>query len=222
MGRIIPPFRIKLLSKYINQSDPIRILDVGCGSNSPSITKRYFPNAHYTGIDIDKTYNNSQYDIECIDEFIPMDLNDFDEQKLQDNTYDVIILSHIIEHLPNGELVIIELLKKLKKGGYLYIEFPSEKSLFLPSMQGTLNFFDDPTHCRIYSIKEICNLIMSEYDAKKHQPVYKIVKVGVAKRWINILLLPVKIIMHLIKFGHCKGGIFWDITGFANFVLVRK
>lgn len=63
---------------------------------------------------------------------------------------------------------------------------------------------------------------MSEYDAKKHQPVYKIVKVGVARRWINILLLPVKIIIHLIKFVHCKGGIFWDITGFANFVLVRK
>lgn len=222
MGQVIPPFRIYILSKYLkNKQAPLKILDIGCGSQSPSITKKAFPNAHYTGVDIDKTYGNSQKDIECIDEFISMDLNFFDSSHIPNETYDIIIMSHIIEHLLEGDKVLEQLMGKLKKGGLLYIEFPSEKSLFLPSMPGTLNFFDDETHCRIYSVKEICNLILRKKDINGSSE-FKILKVGVVRQWINILLLPVKIILHLIRFGHCKGGIFWDLSGFAHYVLAQK
>ncbi len=222
MGQVIPPFRIYILSKYLkNKQVPLKILDIGCGSHSPSITKKAFPSAHYTGVDIDKTYGNSQEDIECIDEFISMDLNFFDSSLIPNETYDVIIMSHIIEHLPEGYQVLEHLMGKLKKQGLLYIEFPSEKSLFLPSMPGTLNFFDDDTHCRIYSVKEICNLILKRKNTDG-VPEFRILKVGVVRQWRNIFLLPLKIILHLIRFGHCKGGIFWDLLGFAQYVLAQK
>jgi hypothetical protein len=45
-----------------------------------------------------------------------------------------------------------ELFRVLKHGGLLYVECPSERALWLPSMpfrhqeSRSLNFFDDPTH----------------------------------------------------------------------------
>lgn len=39
----IKPFRLSKIRKYI-KSDSIAILDVGAGSHSASITKKWFPN----------------------------------------------------------------------------------------------------------------------------------------------------------------------------------
>ncbi len=223
MGLIIPPYRIYILSKYLKtKKQTIKILDIGCGSNSPSITKKAFPTAHYTGVDIDKNYNNSLQDIQMIDSFIQMDLNHFDSTLIPNNEYDLIIMSHIIEHLTDGDKIIQQLLPKLKIGGFFYIEFPSEKSVSFPSMPGTLNFFDDDTHCRIYSITEICNLFLKQAHPQTQCPEFKIIKVGTVRQWINIFLLPLKALVHFIKFKHCKGGIFWDLYGFAHFVIAQK
>ena len=38
------------------------------------------------------------------------------------------------------------MLKKVKRGGSLYLSFPSAKSLSFPSRIGTLNYYDDITH----------------------------------------------------------------------------
>ena len=65
--------------------------------------------------------------------------------RLADNHYDLIILSHVIEHINNGLDVVERLSKKLKFGGHIYIEYPSLKSLQLPSAQGSLHFCDDDT-----------------------------------------------------------------------------
>ena len=48
----------------------------------------------------------------------------------------------------------------LKPDGCIYIEFPSVRSLNLPSMRGALNFCDDKTHLRIYSIQEVANILL--------------------------------------------------------------
>ncbi|NBV95614.1 MAG: methyltransferase domain-containing protein, partial [Actinobacteria bacterium] len=75
-------------------------------------------------------------------------------QHYPDNYFDGIWMVHVIEHLHNGDAVIQHLLPKLKSGGFLYIEYPGQKSTTLPSMHGTLNFKDDPTHVRVYSVNE--------------------------------------------------------------------
>ena len=37
----------------------LRILDIGSGSHSSSITKKWLPNCHYTGVDRDANYDNT-------------------------------------------------------------------------------------------------------------------------------------------------------------------
>jgi hypothetical protein len=105
-------------------------------------------------------------------------------------------------------------MKKLKAGGLIYIEFPSARSITFPSMNETLNFFDDPTHCRIFSLKEICNLLMKEN--------FRVLKAGTRRSWLNISLMPAKILHNLAVRHYIRAGTFWDVYGFAEYVIGQK
>lgn len=213
--KLFPRYRFLLLRHKVAAHSPLRILDVGCGNHSPTITKLFFPRAHYTGLDRDPAYNLDEEDRKNIDEFILMDLTQPEWDRLKDNTYDVIILAHVIEHILQGEAVLTELWKKLKPGGYLYVETPSERSLSVPSMPGTLNFFDDPTHVRLYTLPELCNLFLR---LGGH-----VQSAGLCRQKRKIVFLPLLLVLHLLRYGTWKrGALFWDLTGFAHHVLVRK
>jgi 2-polyprenyl-3-methyl-5-hydroxy-6-metoxy-1,4-benzoquinol methylase len=205
------PYRIGKIEKYV-QTNKIKILDVGIGSSSPNITKKYIPECEYHGIDlrIDKASDDLKY----MDKYYEMDLTCLDFKAIPDEYFDLIIMSHVIEHLHNGDLVIEALLVKLKKNGIIYIEFPSFKSTRLPSMRETLNFWDDPTHIRIFSLKELYNLLMKNN--------FKILKGGTRRSLKNILLVPIKSAIQLMTKGYIRAGIMWDICGFAEFVIAKK
>ena len=210
---LIKPFKFSRTQKYFSKDD-LNILDVGAGSHSPTITKKWLPNCHYSGIDISKSYDNDEEDFKAMDEFFEMDLTKLEFGNIPDNKYDLIVMSHVIEHLHNGDKVISGLLSKLKKGGIIYIEFPSERSVNFPSMRETLNFYDDKTHCRIYTVKEVSSLLTENK--------MMILAGGVKRQWINILVMPVKIIIQLVTKGYVRAGVFWDLYGFAEYVIAQK
>ena len=209
---LVKPFKIKLAEKYLAKDD-ISILDVGAGSHSATITKEWFPKCHYTGIDM-ANYQNDEADFKAMDEFIEMDLTKLEFGKIPENKFDMIVMSHVIEHLHNGDKVIEGLISKLKKGGIIYLEFPSERSVNFPSKRETLNFYDDPTHCRIYSVKEVSRLL-----AENH---LNILSSGIRRQIVNILLMPFKIVYQSITKGYVRGGVYWDYYGFAEYVCARK
>lgn len=190
------------------------ILDVGAGSHSATVIKGWLPDCNYSGIDISRNYNNDESDFEAMDSFYEMDLTKLNFDAIPDNTYDLIVMSHVIEHLYNGDKVLLALTHKLKRGGLIYIEFPSERSISFPSMKETLNFFDDDTHCRIYSLKELCNLLMNN-DCK-------VLQAGTRRQWANIWVMPIRICSQLISKGFIRAGSFWDLYGFAEYIVARK
>jgi trans-aconitate methyltransferase len=191
-----------------------RLLDIGAGNHSATKIKRVFPNCEYHGVDMEKDYNNNAEDFKLMHAFYEMDLTRLDFSSIPDNYFDGIWMVHVIEHLFNGDEVIKNLLPKLKSGGYLYIEYPGQKSTTLPSMHGTLNFKDDPTHVRVYSVKELTELFINNNCT--------VLKSGMRRNGWFIAAMPFRIISNLVQGKKIQGNIFWDLLGFAEYTWVKK
>ncbi len=215
---------ISLIRKTVNQkysfinrhfgNRSFKLLDVGAGNHSAGKIKKLFPNCHYSGLDLDKNYSNSEEDFSVMEQFYELDLTKLDYHIIPDNHFDAIIMSHVIEHLHNGDQVLPLLLKKLKPGGLMYIEYPGIKSTKLPSMHGTLNFYDDKTHVRVYSVKEL--------SAIYQQSGCNILSAGTRRNPYFIVGMPVRALGSLLSGKKLQGNLFWDLLGFAEFLEVRK
>lgn len=206
-------FKHSFLKKSFN-GRPFALLDVGAGNHSASRIKSLFPQCEYYGLDIDRSYNNSEEDFKVMKEFYELDLTKLDYSIIPDSYFDGIWMAHVIEHLHNGTDVLPGLIKKLKPGGFFYIEYPGQKSTTLPSMKGSLNFNDDPTHVRVYSVPELKNVF--------EQNGCVVLDAGTRRNWYFIFSMPLRLVGSLIMKGHVQGNVFWDLLGFAEFLWVRK
>jgi 2-polyprenyl-3-methyl-5-hydroxy-6-metoxy-1,4-benzoquinol methylase len=138
-----------------------RILDIGCGNGSPTVTKRWFPGCHYAGADIQR-YKLSNADVAAMDEFFPLNVDGSGYDAIPDASYDFVILNHVVEHMREPAPVVASLCAKLKPGGYMWIAFPSLRSLSLPhSVDETLQFCDDPTHVYLPDVREMTNVLLA-------------------------------------------------------------
>jgi trans-aconitate methyltransferase len=207
------PAKYRFLNKLFKQGAFV-LLDIGAGNHSASKTKKWFPNCEYHGLDLNKNYNNDENDFKLMQSFYELNLEDLNLDSVPNAHFDFIMMAHVIEHLKNGEEVLVKLLAKLKPGGYLYVEYPGIRSTRLPRMKGTLNFFDDETHVRVYSLTELYNLFLKNNT--------EIIKGGTRRYMPNILMMPLKVIHNLIKYGKILPSIFWDFFGFAEFILIKK
>jgi SAM-dependent methyltransferase len=196
------------------QNKPFRLLDVGGGNHSASRIKSIFENCEYYGLDVDRNYNYSEEDFRLMKAFYEVDLTKLDYAMIPDLFFDGIWMAHVVEHLHNGDEVVAKLLEKLKPGGFFYIEFPGEKSTRLPSMAGTLNFYDDSSHVRLYSVGELREVF------ERHGCA--VLKSGTRRNWFTIIGLPVYMINSLLKHKKLMGHIFWDLLGFAEYLYVQK
>lgn len=70
----------------------------------------------------------------------------------EDDLFDGVIASHVIEHLPDPIGFLADCIRVCKPGGAVYLECPSERSLLLPGvpfrheMFCSFSYYDDPTH----------------------------------------------------------------------------
>ena len=190
------------------------LLDIGAGNHSASKTLSLFPACAYYGVDMSKDYNNNEADFAAMKGFYEMDLTQLDFTSIPDAFFDGIWIVHVIEHLPNGEQVLEGLMTKLKPGGFMYVEYPGSKSTRLPKMHGTLNFYDDPTHVRIYTVADLSALF------KKNG--FTLLSSGTRRNWYFIFATPFRVVGHWLRGKKLIGNIFWDLLGFAEFLYVRK
>ena len=122
------------------------VLDIGCGEGSfyKYCAKNDFSFQH-SGCDLSEPeVIPTDYDFKTADlQKLPIDY--------KDDTFDFVILSHVLEHIYNPIETISEAIRVLKPGGYLYVEAPSDRSVwisfpFLQSWHLIFSFYDDPTH----------------------------------------------------------------------------
>ncbi len=191
-----------------------RLLDVGAGNRSASKTLATFPHCEYHGLDMDKATDYIQDDFKAMKAFYELDLTKLDYAMVPDSYFDYINMAHVIEHLHNGDEVLPMLLQKLKPGGYFYIEYPGPKSMHLPSMYGTLNFHDDPTHVRLYSIEELKPLFEAHH--------CHIIRCGTRRNVYYLLATPFRALWYLLRGKRINANVFWDLLGFAEYLFVQK
>jgi hypothetical protein len=212
---LITPYKYRLIRKRIDKKRAIKILDVGCGHNSINICKKYFLFYVYDGID-KKVWKEDEY--KDLTHLFLFDLESESEKinDLNEKYYDLILLSHIIEHVDNGKIILQKLLSKLSANGFIYIETPSKKTLKYPSGIGFFNFHDDPSHKKVYSYRKLSNILIKNN--------CKIIKAGIRRDPIRLVFYTPFFLFWNILYSlpfkrkwDVRG--LWDFFGISQFVL---
>lgn len=213
---LVCPTKFLYARRKLLKVEAPRILDIGCGNNSPSTTKRWFPKCHYSGADIEQ-YNVNQHDIAAIDTFYPLTIEGAGYSAIPDASFDFIILNHVVEHMPTPGPLLATICSKLKPGGCIWIAFPSLRSLGLPSAEGTLQFCDDPTHVYLPSVREISNTLLVNGVKVLHAGRSR----DMVRSLIGAAILPFAFLRRAVT-GRlsCKG--LWYILGFEDHVFGQR
>lgn len=197
---------------------PPAILDIGCGNHSPTLTKRWFPSCHYSGADI-QNYNNSDADIAAMDHFYRVGVDGSGYDTIPENSFDFVIAHHVIEHMSNPGPIVAALCSKLKPGGYIWIAFPSLRSLSLPSSDDeTLQFCDDPTHVYIPDVREIANILLTNEVSVLHAGRSG---EGIFTTANDIIRLCKRLVKKAFS-GRFSGKGMWYLLGFEDHVFGRR
>jgi len=76
-------------------------------------------------------------------------------------SFNVVIIKHIVEHLPNPELAILEIGRVTESGGTLILATPNLSSLLKPWKGESWIGYQDPTHISLKPPEDWLNLIQS-------------------------------------------------------------
>ena len=193
----------------------VKVLDIGCGNNSPTLTKYWLPGAHYSGADIQR-YNNTDADIAAIDEFYPVGVDGSGYEAIPPANFDLIILNHVVEHMSAPLPIVATLCSKLKPGGYIWIAFPSARTLSFPPGESSLHFCDDDSHIYVPDVREISNILLANG--------VKVLRAGRSREFLRVvigLLRYPKAVLHRLRTGRYSAGL-WHLYGFEDHVLGQR
>ncbi|MGZ3590773.1 MAG: class I SAM-dependent methyltransferase [Thermodesulfobacteriota bacterium] len=182
--------RFPLMVKNIRNGE--KILDIGASNrNLEERLKRHYPNLIYKSMDVDQEQSHDFYSIEEIRE-----------------TFDVIFLFEVIEHLELGEGV--QLLKRsydlLNEGGRLILTTPN---VFNPS-----RFWRDATHRVAYCYDELGGLLLAQgfsitdmyrtYNDVSHRYFFRVYVMAPVHRYLGIDFAKSILIVAEKKLGETK------------------
>ena len=126
------------------------VLEIGAGDS---------PHLEYLKHDFDEYHiiETSDYALENKEENTKIFKKKYDGKKIPypDETFDRIIISHCLEHIPFPENFLFEMMSKLRKGGMLSISLPTDPGLLF--RLGRL-------YLKLFSIKKKYKITSEEFD----------------------------------------------------------
>lgn len=191
--------------------NPRRILDLGCGRGANCADfRRLYPQAELCGVDLlDRGPDGVDYRRVDLDE---------GELPFEAASFDIVTMTHVIEHLDHPCRLGQAIQRVLRPGGGFYVETPNWTSTLVPSFsfgreQGNpFNFYDDPTHVRPWSQHGL-------FDFLREQCGLRVEAVGTRRNWarlpLDTLRLPIawlrrRRVEFIVSFQNVYG---WSIFG---------
>ena len=210
-----PPSQIR--SAYEKTKAGGKVLDIGCiGFKQVKIAEALQLKLQHFGVD----YCEPEEPLPSGFVFRRADLNQ-DKLPFDDDTFDLVVASHIIEHVSKPVDFFGDCVRVCKPGGLLYFEAPSERSLLLPGMPfnhsrfQSLSFYDDPTHCsRPWSPQ-------SFYRLTKYYSC-DVVRTDYIYSWMHRLLAPVTIPLAFVTRHKLFMWCVWATIGWASYLIAQK
>ena len=189
-----------------------KILDVGCGNDSPARVKSLRPDLWYIGLDIGD-YNQTE-STSVANEYIITDPDLFANRigTFKANL-DAVVSAHNLEHCNRPQEVITAMVSALRPGGRLYLSFPCERSVYFPHRQGTLNFYDDDTHQWVPQWADTLDAIRGaglrvDYAAQRSR--------SVVMALLGLILEPISFARRRVMRGT------WDVYGFESVIWATR
>lgn len=191
-----------------------KVLDVGCGNNSPRDAKVLRPDLVYTGLDVGDY--NQQDSIHYADTYVLVPPAEFANAICaHQGRMDGVVSSHNLEHSNDPAAVLSAMVEALRPGGRLYLAFPCEESVRFPRRRGTLNFFDDATHMTVPAWESVLGTLRTrgvtlEYAGRRYRP-WLLAGLGAALEPLGWLLR-----------RNMPGGSTWALYGFESVIWAKR
>jgi SAM-dependent methyltransferase len=194
-----------------------KVMDVGCGNNSPEITKTLRPDIYYIGIDIGM-YNQQNNVYDFANEMVITEPESFAQSIEQyANQIDCVISEHNLEHVNDMKGTLQAMLKSVNGGGVIYLAFPCEESVNFPKRKGTmtLNFYDDETHVNVIPYSTVLSILKEEgfkilFSSKRYRPFWLF--------GLGLILEPFSRLFNWVPPFNCT----WAFYGFESKIIAQK
>lgn len=149
-------------------SYPIKVMDIGVGDGiyEASLEKEIKKRAEFYGVDVSmKQMNRAKKYLKEVK------VVDIDSEKLpyKNSSFDIVILSEVLEHIFFPEKILAEILRVLKRNGYVILTFPNASclqlrlGLLLRGSSPLLNYSTNKEHIRFFSSYDINKLLDGNY-----------------------------------------------------------
>jgi 2-polyprenyl-3-methyl-5-hydroxy-6-metoxy-1,4-benzoquinol methylase len=193
-----------------------RLMDVGCGNDSPFRVKLLRHDIYYIGIDV-QNYGQSKNPQGIADEYHLVTPSDF-ALAIGSNpsAVDAVLSSHNLEHCQARYEVLSAMCNAIKPEGFLYLSYPSEATVNFISRKGTLNYYDDSTHVDVPPVTdEVLKILKSNnmeiiFFKRRYRPILPFL--------LGMFLEPLSIFLnHVGPFGST-----WAFYGFETVIWAKK
>ncbi len=116
--------RVKQIVKFAGAEDKTKVLEIGCGEG---YILNQFPRGELYGIDLSHTAIARAKDRTKDNPNIKsLSVQNGERTSYKDGTFDVVLCSEVIEHVPHPEKIVAEMIRVAKPDGSIIITFPNE------------------------------------------------------------------------------------------------
>ncbi len=186
---------VKNISELTNNIHGLDFLDVGCGHGLMS-REAIYSSFHVTALELSDIERDVAHSLTKI---IPIN-SSFEDYSCNANSFDVINLSQILEHVVDINLWASKAHYCLRKGGVLAIALPNFNSFFRYLLQENDPYICPPVHLNFFSNKNLIKLLdIHGFDIEYVEFISRIPDEALLKRIPTFLLFTLPFVKMVVS-----------------------